>query len=388
MKAANPMLERLQEILPQIAANAEKAEELRQMPQENVDLLKSIRLHHSFLPKAYGGLEISLPEFTDCIAALSGACCSTAWAFSLLCTHNHQLALFSKQTQDEVWGKDNNATACSSIAPIGRYEEAEGGIHFTGNMTWSSGSDHAEWALVGFNRMVDDVKVYCFAAIPREDYEIIDDWYSMGVKGSGTKTLKIENVFVPEHRISAAKEMMEGRSKGAGLYPDSLIFNTPYRPYFASGFAAMALGTAERMIDIYTEYNKKRIRAYTGAAVGVSIPALTRLAESSHQVKAARAFLEATWLDHKEHGERKEYPNQETLTNWRTNQAYAVKMCTQATDRLWKGLGASNWMTNREAQRVWRDNQITAAHAYTDYDVCAQILGRELMGLEPDPGLL
>ncbi len=209
MKQANPMLERLQEILPQIAANAEKAEELRQMPQENVDLLKGIRLHHSFLPKAYGGLEISLTEFTDCIAALSGACCSTAWAFSLLCTHNHQLALFSKETQDEVWGKNNDATACSSIAPIGKYEEAEGGINFTGNMTWSSGSDHAEWALVGFNRMVNDAKVYCFAAIPREDYEIIDDWYSEGVKGSGTKTLKIENAFVPEQRISAAKDMME-----------------------------------------------------------------------------------------------------------------------------------------------------------------------------------
>ena len=105
-------------------------------------------------------------------------------------------------------------------------------------------------------------------------------------------------------------------------------------------------------------------------------------------MKAARAFLQATWEDHKEHGERKEYPSQETLTYWRTNQAYAVKMCNEATDRLWKGLGASNRMDDREAQRVWRDNHMTAAHAYTDYDTCAQILGRELMGLDPDPGLL
>lgn len=388
MKQPNPMLESLQEILPRIAENADKAEELRQMPQENVDLLKSIRLHHAFLPKAYGGLEISLPEFADCIAALAGACCSTAWAFSLLCTHNHQLAMFSKECQDEVWGDNNDATACSSIAPLGRYEETDGGVRFTGNMSWSSGSDHAEWAIVGFNRMVDDEKVYCFAAIPRADYEIIDDWYAMAVKGSGTKTLKIEDVFVPEHRISVAKDMMEGRSKGFGLYPDSKIFYTPYRPYFASGFAAMALGTAERMLAIYREYNAKRIRAYTGAEVKVSIPMITRLAESTHQVDAARAYLEKTWQEHKDHSERHEYPSKETLTYWRTNQAYAIKMCNEATDRLWKGLGASNWMLAREGQRVWRDNHITAAHAYTDYDVCTQILGRELMGLAPDPGLL
>ena len=388
MKRPNPMLERLQEILPQIAANADKAEELRRMPDENVAMLKEIRLHHAFLPRAYGGLEITLPEFTDCIAALSGACCSTAWAFSLLCTHNHQLAMFSKECQDEVWGADNNATACSSIAPIGKHEEADGGVIFNGDMTWSSGSDHAEWAIIGFNRMVDDEKSYHFAALPRSDYEIIDDWYSLAMRGSGTKTLKIRDAFIPEHRISGAKDMMEGRSKGFDLYPDSKIFYTPYRPYFASGFASMALGTAERMLDVYREYTAKRTRACTGAGVGNSIPALTRLAESTHQVKAARAFLQATWEDHKEHGERKEYPSQETLTYWRTNQAYAVKMCNEATDRLWKGLGASNWMDDREAQRVWRDNHMTAAHAYTDYDTCAQILGRELMGLDPDPGLL
>lgn len=388
MKQSNPMLERLQEILPRIAENAEQAEELRQMPQENVDLLKGIKMHHAFLPKAYGGLEISLPEFAQCIVALSGACCSTAWAFSLLCTHNHQLAMFSKECQDEVWGDNADATACSSIAPLGRYEETDGGVRFTGNMSWSSGSDHAEWAIVGFNRTVDDEKVYCFAAIPRADYEIIDDWYAMAVKGSGTKTLKIEDVFVPEHRISVAKDMMEGRSKGFDLYPDSKIFYTPYRPYFASGFAAMALGTAERMLAIYQEYNAKRIRAYTGAEVKVSIPMLTRLAESTHQVAAARAYLEKTWQEHMEHSEHHEYPSKETLTYWRTNQAYAIKMCNEATDRLWKGLGASNWMLAREGQRVWRDNHITAAHAYTDYDVCTQILGRELMGLDPDPGLL
>ncbi len=388
MTQSNPMLDSLQEILPRIAENADLAEELRQMPQENVDLLKGIRLHHAFLPKAYGGLEISLPEFADCIVALSGACCSTAWAFSLLCTHNHQLAMFSKECQDEVWGDNIDATACSSIAPLGRYEETEGGVRFTGNMSWSSGSDHAEWAIVGFNRTVDGEKVYCFAAIPRADYEIIDDWYAMAVKGSGTKTLKIEDVFVPEHRISVAKDMMEGRSKGFGLYPDSKIFYTPYRPYFASGFAAMALGTAERMLTIYREYNAKRIRAYTGAEVKVSIPMITRLAESTHQVDAARAYLEKTWEEHRDHSERHEYPSKETLTYWRTNQAYAIKMCNEATDRLWKGLGASNWMLAREGQRVWRDNHITAAHAYTDYDVCTQILGRELMGLAPDPGLL
>ncbi|MDH2436269.1 flavin-dependent monooxygenase [Pokkaliibacter sp. MBI-7] len=388
MKKHNPLLQDLKAILPAIAANAEHTEQLRKVPQENIDLLKQVGLHRAFLPKAYGGLEISLPEFTDCIAALAGACCSTAWAFSLLCTHNHQLAMFPKETQDEVWKDNPDATACSSIAPFGQYEEAEGGIRFTGDMRWSSGSDHAEWAIVGFNRQVGEQKVYCFAVIPASDYQIEDDWHAMAMKGSGTKTLQIRNAFVPEHRIQVAKDMMEGRSAGFGLYPDSKIYFTPYRPYFASGFAAMSLGVAERMLEVFREVTRNRVRAYTGARVGAATPALMRLAESTHQVKAARAFLEATWEEHREHGEQHQYPSRETLAYWRTNQAYAVKMCIQAVDRLFEAIGGNNWFNDKEAQRLFRDVHMTGAHAYTDYDVCAQILGRELMGLEPDPSLL
>ncbi|GLZ87488.1 acyl-CoA dehydrogenase [Metapseudomonas resinovorans] len=389
MKKPNPLLDDLKAILPAIAANAANAEQLRKVPDENIAMLKGIGLHRALQPKKYGGMEISLPEFADCVVALAGACASTAWAFSLLCTHSHQLAMFSARLQEEIWGEDSNATASSSIAPFGKVEEVEGGVLFSGEMGWSSGSDHAEWAIVGCRRKnADGESVYCFAVLPRSDYEIRDDWYAAGMKGSGTKTLVIKDAFVPNHRIQAAKDMMEGRSDGFGLYPESKIFYTPYRPYFASGFAAISLGIAERMLDAYKEKTKNRVRAYTGVNVGTATPALMRLAESTHQVAAARAFLEKTWQEHAEHGERHQYPSRETLAFWRTNQAYAVKMCIQSVDRLFEAAGGTSWFENNEMQRLFRDSHMTGAHAYTDYDVCAQILGRELMGLEPDPSMV
>lgn len=389
MKKPIPLLEALKEILPVIAANAAQAEKDRMVPAENIAMLKGIGMHRAFQPKAFGGMEMSLPDFCDCVAVLAGACASTAWAMSLLCTHSHQLAMFSKQLQDEVWGPDLDATASSSIAPFGKVEEVPGGVMFSGQMGWSSGSDHAQWAIVGCRRAnAEGTQDYCFAVLPRSDYQIIDDWYAMGMKGSGTKTLSIDHVFVPEHRIQKAKDMMEGTSAGFGLYPDSKIFYGPYRPYFASGFATISLGIAERMLDAFKDKTRNRVRAYTGVNVGAATPALMRLAESTHQVAAARAFLEKTWHDHAAHGERHEYPSRETLAFWRTNQAYAVKMCVSAVDRLFEAAGGTAWMETNELQRLWRDSHMTAAHAYTDYDVCAQILGRELMGLEPDPSMV
>lgn len=389
MSANHTLLAEVQRILPEIAANANEAEQLRQVPEHNIRLLKSTGMHRAFQPKKYGGLEISLPEFADCVAALAGACGGTAWAFSLLCTHSHQLGMFSQRLQDEVWGSNPDATASSSIAPFSQIEEAEGGVYLSGEMGWSSGCDHAEWAIVGMRRKnAAGEAVYSFGVLPRSDYEIRDNWYAMGMKGSGSKMLVIRNAFIPNHRIEAAKDMMEGRSSGFGLYPDSDIFYTPYRPYFASGFASISLGLAERMLQAFKEKTQNRVRAYTGVNVGTATPALMRLAESTHQIAAARAFLEKTWQDHAAHGRRHEYPSRETLAFWRTNQAYAVKMCIEAVDRLFSAAGATSWMEGNELQRLFRDSHMTGAHAYTDYDVCAQILGRELMGLEPDPSMV
>lgn len=391
MIRVNPMLDELKKILPTIAASAVEAEQLRKVPDENIRLLKSINLHRALQPKAYGGLELSLPEVTDCVAALAGACGGTAWAFSLLITHNHQMAMFSKQAQDEFWGENPDAVASSSIAPFGKTEPCEGGVIFNGDMRWSSGCDHAEWAILGFLRDNKETgaKDYCFGVVPASDYVIEDDWYSAGMKPSGTKTLKInENTFIPEHRIETAKGMMTGTSSGFGLYPDSDIFYTPYRPYFACGFASMALGIAERMLTVFKELTQNRTRAYTMAASGKETPPLMRLAESTHQVMAARAFMEKTWDEHKEFGEQKRYPTDAELAFWRTNQAYAVKMCCEAVNRLFEVAGGSTWIHDNEIQRLWRDCNMTAAHAYTDYDICKQVLGRSIMGLEPDPTMV
>ncbi len=51
-------------------------------------------------------------------------------------------------------------------------------------------------------------------------------------------------------------------------------------------------------------------------------------------------------------------------------------------------MGGMAWFSDNEGQRLFRDVDMTGAHAYTDYDVCAQILGRQLMGLEPDPTMV
>jgi alkylation response protein AidB-like acyl-CoA dehydrogenase len=131
----------------------------------------------------------------------------------------------------------------------------------------------------------------------------------------------------------------------------------------------MAVGIAERMLTVYKEMTKNRTRAYTLPSSGKEIPPIMRLAESTHQMAAARAFMEKTWDEHKALSEQKRYPTDKELAFWRTNQAYAIKMCCEAINHLFEVAGGSTWIHDNEIQPLWRDCNMTAAHAYTDYDV-------------------
>ena len=166
-----------------------------------------------------------------------------------------------------------------------------------GASRWSSGCDHATWAILGFLRpdpILGGNFATHFAIVPRRDYEIHDDWYVAGLNGTGSKTLLVDDVFVPEHRIESQVGLMCGLSKGFGSN-DGEIFHTHFAHWFAMGFSAVSVGIARRFLEVYAEKVSTRVRAYTGANVGTTAPAYMRLAESHHQVRAAYATLIADW---------------------------------------------------------------------------------------------
>lgn len=376
-------------VLPAIAANARRAEEERKVPVENVRLLKGIGFTRAFLRKRYGGLEMTAAEYGPCLVELAQACGATAWAIGLLAQHSHGVGLMSRRLQDEVWGGDGDALVCSSVAPSGACTEVEGGIRLSGEFRWSSGCDHADWAFLGFLRRSGEggaPRIH-LAMLPREDYAIIDDWHVAGMRGTGTKTILVEDAFVPEHRIESHQTMASGGSRGPGADRRG-IFSGAFVTYFALGFSAVSLGIAARMVQVYKERTSGRLRAYTGAKVAGDAPALARLAESAHQIEAASAFLARDWERIAERSAGDEPPSEAEVVSWRCNQAYAAKSCIDAVDRLFAGSGSRAWYADNEAQLLWRNCKMTGSHAFTDYDVAGQIYGRHLMGLRPDEAIM
>lgn len=378
------LINHIEEIFSIIQNNATKAEQEGMVPQENIQLLKQVGFFRALKPKAFGGLELSYPDYARCVVYLAKACASTAWTCSLLANHSHGIALFSSKVQEELWGGKQDVLVSSSVAPLGNWQEAEGGIRLSGRFGWSSGCDHAEWAILGYmgkNNMGQNGP--CFAVVPRSDYQIIDDWDTLALRGTGSKTIVLDDVFVPEYRTESLFGLNFGLSRGYKSHSGEIFF-TPFSPVFSLGFSAVALGVAKRYIELFTENTKKRKRAYTGATEINNAPAQMALSESVNQVKTAQLLLENDWQEMMERAQLKRFPSTEDTFNWRVQQSYAVKILIEAVDRLSKIAGGSAWFRDNEMQRLFRDIQIIGCHAQTDYAIASQTYGRHLLGLGMD----
>ncbi|MFK7917384.1 MAG: acyl-CoA dehydrogenase family protein [Ilumatobacter sp.] len=384
--ATTSLRERIADILPTIAANAQQAEQQRQVPQENIDLLHEVGFFAAFQPRRFGGLELGADEYGMALIDLAGACASTAWASGLLAQHSHMVALMSDQLQQEIWGDDRRTLVSSSVAPLGKAVEVDGGVRLSGRFGWSSGSDHAGWAILGYrwpDPLLGGSMTPHYAVVPRADYDIHDDWHVAGLKGTGSKTIVLDDVFVPAYRIESAYALGSGQSSGFASN-DGDIYHSYFAHWFAMGFSAVSIGIARRFLDVYATKMSSRVRAYTGASVSESAPAYMRLAESDHQLNAATASLRSDWVEFTELARQRTLPTYERSAYWRTNQSYATKMAVESVDRLFTASGGSAWFDDNEMQRLWRDSKMTGAHTYSDYDIAAQTHGRSLLGLERD----
>jgi 3-hydroxy-9,10-secoandrosta-1,3,5(10)-triene-9,17-dione monooxygenase len=137
------------DLLPVLRARAQEAEDIRNVPSESVKSLAETGFFRLLQPASYGGLEADPLAHYTAVRLLASACGSTGWVASVLGVHAWQLALFPPRAQEDVWGADQGTLACSSYAPTGKAKVVEGGYRMSGRWSFSSGSSHAAWVLLG-----------------------------------------------------------------------------------------------------------------------------------------------------------------------------------------------------------------------------------------------
>lgn len=390
--ARETLSERLRPHLETIAKKAAATEAARMVPRENIEIIREVGFPRALIPACLGGDERDLWDYCDGVRTLTKACPSTGWVAGVQNVHQAGLLLFKQSVRDEVWANGLDVIICSSGSPQMKAKLVDGGIVVSGRGRWASGCDHAEWALIGIK--VPDTsdsqyperryRDYQFV-VHRSEYTIDDTWYSTGMRGSGSKDLVFDKVFVPFSRMERLDALTLGYAHGAGTV-DSWIARVPYALLFATFLPAIGLACADGMVDEYTKRQKVRKNAYTGAQ-GILNPAgYMRLAESKHELDSLSVYYRHLLDEMQSFGERGERLTEDKFFEMMKFPFIATR-ATHVIDRLFEGAGSSAIADFNSMQRYWRDGHTARLHQGMDYDFTLQHYGRHLMGLMPTPDL-
>lgn len=375
-------------LLPTIRSRAVACERARSVPQETVEELRQTGLYRLVQPAPYGGYEQDFVVLANVMMDIAGACASTAWVCGLLSAHQWLVGLFPAEAQHDVWGVDPGATLCGSYAPISEAAAESGGYRLNGRWSFASGCDNAQWAICAARLPATTQRPGqpAFLLVPATDYAIEGTWDVIGLAGTGSKTLVLDDVFVPEHRVVLFADAASGRTPGSQLYQNRL-YAVPIYSHVSACLAATAVGAAAGAIEDFIAATGSRLTR--GSVTGgnnrmAEFPTIQiRVAEAAASVDAARTILlrdlEAIAREVRENGEGSV---QQRIIN-RRGQAFAVNMAVRSVDILNAATGGNGLALSNPVQRAWRDINAVGRHVSVNWDAVATMYGQMALGLEP-----
>ncbi len=360
----NEVLDNIEKSAGFFQERAGQAEDLGRLPDETAQAIKDSGLVRMLQPTEFGGSETHPCDFLEAVMALGSACGASGWVAGVVGVHPWELALFDARVQEEIWGSDPDTWIASPYAPMGRARPVDGGYIFNGRWTFSSGTDHCEWAVLGGVFVDSDGNPTAEGraghfVIPRSDYAIVQDsWQVAGLKGTGSKDLVIKDAFVPAYRTVDEEQLFSG-ALSAGRAP---LYRVPWMALFPSAITAGVVGMAQGALAGTLDYQRSRVTVFmTRASEDPHV--MAAIGEASAEIEASRTQL----LDNMHRIYASVAAGGEAplrlRADVRRDQVAAAWRSSRAVDTLYASAGGNAIRLDKPVQRFWRDIHAGLNHA-------------------------
>ncbi|WP_328698274.1 3-hydroxy-9,10-secoandrosta-1,3,5(10)-triene-9,17-dione monooxygenase oxygenase subunit [Streptomyces sp. NBC_00342] len=386
----NEVLESVRALLPAIGKRAAATDEDRRIPDATIEELAGAGVFRMLQPARYGGLEADPVDFYQVVRAISAVCCSTGWVASVLGVHPWQLGLFPGRAQEDVWGEDRNTRVSSSYAPVGRLTPVDGGYRLAGRWSFSSGCEHASWALLGAlvvgaqGRPVDFLTVL----VPRCDYRIEDMWDVVGLRGTASNDILVESAFVPGHRVLRNYEQARLKVPGQQVNPGPL-YRLPFGAIFTSAITAPVVGAVSGGYASYVSRMKERVRLSLGGGSFAEDPfAQVAIARAASDIDATVLQMDRNLRELSQLAATGGEIPMELRLRTRRDQVRGTERAVAAIDLLFKTAGGNALRRGNPVESAWRDAHAGSVHVANDVERALAMYGRGAFGLTVEDNLV
>jgi 3-hydroxy-9,10-secoandrosta-1,3,5(10)-triene-9,17-dione monooxygenase len=316
-----------------------------------------------------------LCDVGELLAAADG---SQAWLQHIYADHTVLIASFPAQTQDEVWGKDPNAITSASFDPVGRAKRVDGGFLFSGRHGFASGIDYAGWLICGGHIVEKDgLDGPHFFLVPKSDATVLDDWDTMALEGTGSKTFVVADKFIPAHRFLDGRQARSGAGPGIAVNK-AAVFRAPrYGGTVAAGFSALAVGMARGVLAEWLAHAGPRTSR--GVAIGSQQATQIIAAHSAAEIDAGHALYQTTVKGGMRKLEAGGMESSAERLIGRRNIAFACQLALSAGTRLFNAAGGGALYRRGAMQRQYRNLLGAVAHRGVNWELAATDYGAALL---------
>ena len=341
------------------------------------ELIRKEEIHRLILPKEYGHPQLDWRTFVDMVKTVGYHNLSTAWLTYFFSCHNAWVSYLPKPLRDEI--VNQGGFVADVFAPVGKVEPCEGGYTISGKYNFVSGINYCDWVGVGAMMKFDDSEKpeRVGICLKVSDLEVVKNWDSLGLRGSGSNTLIVDNVFVKPEAILRFSKIIEcSQPPEKDFDQDYLYYNTPFYPGFYVGFAAMAVGGAERVLAEFEKHTAGRIR-FSGVVEKESPTSQRVLADLSLEFEAAKALLNQ-YIAMMEQDKGGPYEG----AKYKAIRASIIDKCVNIGVRSLLTLGGHALLKGHPVEMFTRDLMAIATHITSLYEDGVYGYGRHLFGIK------
>ena len=370
-------------IVESLKETVAESEATRRLSTRAVDLLHRSGATRIISPATYGGYELPVRALVEAERVIAHGSSAASWVLMVCAAHTFIAGRMPRRGQDDYFGGHPGMLIPGVPSLRGTCQRARGGYLLNGRWPYASGADHGDWVLVGCKGVRNDAGDPCpslIVVMPKKDAVIDDTWFTLGMRGTGSKDIVLENAFVPEHYAVSMVEAQLGTVSGV----DIPLYRLPIRPALATMLLGSIVGMAERGLELFIEKTRGRRDVYTGLMKADNAGVQRRVAEASVEISCAWSLTQQN-CDLLEDSMRHDPPMpapKRAQVRW--NAAYATDLCRRAVNRLFEGAGAGAAHDSHDMQVVFRDMNTASHHAMLDFDVNVEIQGKILLGVPLD----
>ncbi|MFI5929113.1 acyl-CoA dehydrogenase family protein [Micromonospora sp. NPDC051543] len=378
------LVRRASSLVPLLQSHSTWTEQNRRLHDEVIEAMTEAGIFRMRLPARYGGYESDTRTVVDVLTALSAGDGSASWIAGVNSITTWMASLLPDEVQDEIFSAPD-VRLCGTLSPSGMCTPAEGGLTLNGRWGFISGALHAQWQMVIAMAPAPDGSLWpIMTAVPLNELQVVDDWHTSGLRGTGSVSTVAQNVFVPERRVLPLPLVL-GEQYASRTNAASPIYRTPLLASASAMSVGVAVGLATAAREVFLERLPERKITYTAYEHQADAP-LThlQLAEATMLTDEAvfHAHRLADTVDSK--GIDGTPWSLVERVRARADMGRATQLARRAVDLLASASGGSSVYQDVPIQRILRDVQAINLHALMNPDTNAELYGRILSGLEPN----